>query len=180
MQLVRQSRNSKEQLDRITIYECKHHIWTIKDCFTVKGQRDFYKGIKGRELHLDYGIIELNQRYRNTLYYLQPTIKIAIDKKALFALVEKGLYVKELLYEEVAISMDHSAKMEPTIEGLYSFIEAFYKCSSQREALALYEAWQWERPLNDKAATDLIRVMTFYQDEIMNYFDVKTIIETPY
>ena len=73
----------------------------------------------------------------------------------------------------ISIGLDGVYSRGELSEDLRYFVQCFYRCESKEVARAYYEAWQYERALNDQKANKFIRIMEFYQDEIFNYFDYK-------
>lgn len=145
----------------------KHKLYTR---LPSTRQDDFYTFLKTYHLPIDYAIIEFNQPYRNTLYALYPEIKICISKRAVQELFLQTTQIGEELYEEVAVTAEELE--EDFYLYTHSFIQAFYKQDSKEEAIKLYHEWTSRMPLGVPYLYRLIRIIEFYKEEILNYFDL--------
>lgn len=172
MYLLRQIYNKRERLDDFHIYQFINNNWQLDETIKVKHQKYLFELMQGKHIKLDYAIIKLNQPYRNILYHLYPQIKIIIDRHEITALFSTIMREEPDAYEEAAASIEHRYHTDYFKGDIRYFVYDFYHMKSKAEATAFYELWQNYIPINDKRIGRLVRVMEFYFDEIINYFDV--------
>ena len=120
---------------------------------------------------IDYAIIELKQPYRNTLYALFPNIKVSIHRQSVEKLFTHTLGMYSTSYEEVAATQ--VVECQDEVIDVQQFVKAFYSYHTKEEALAYYHKWVSEVPLGINEVYRLIRIMEFYLDEILAYFELK-------
>lgn len=155
------------------IYYQSGNRWQYETTFQVENPLKFYACMKQFDFDFKYAIIYLETLYRNTLYYLYPNIKIGIHEKAVRRYVSILLDITPEAFEEVAVSVEFD-KSCLELE-LLCFIDQFYSFKAKGDALFSYAKWQYERPMNERKLTKFIRMMEFYMDEILNYFDLRNI-----
>lgn len=173
MYLLRQISSPSRSISIFAVYKQIGDRWQYETHFKVENALKFYTWIKDYHFDFKYAIIHLETLYRNTLYYLYPNIKIAVDESAMRYYVRQLLETTPETLEEIAVSME---AQETCLEiELLSFIEGFYCLQNKEEAMRSYAKWQYERPLNNNKLSKFERVMEFYLDEILNYFDLRNI-----
>lgn len=177
MYLMKQVYNSCEQVDEMSIYIFQDDKWHFEKMIKVKGCKALIDFIASRADLLDYAILKLNQPYRNVLYHFNPHIKIAIDKEEIVTLFYSLIAEDKGAYEEAAAALEDSCSCMSINSNKHHFIDDFYRMCSRTEAVHFYELWQLHMPLNDKKASQFIRTMEFYLDEVINYFTVKPICD---
>lgn len=173
MYLLCQMSLPNEPIATFKIYEQIGNKWQYKTSFKVENALKFYTCMQHYNFDFKYAIIYLETLYRNTLYYLYPGIKIAVHEKAVRNYVRKLLDITPETFEEVAVSMEYG-KTCLEIE-LLCFIDMFYSFKDKEDALFSYAKWQYERPLNKEKLSKFVRMMEFYLDEILNYFDLRNL-----
>lgn len=171
MYLLEQSHCEKKHATKVLFYREHKKQWDLETIFTLYNSRDFYECIKTRQYSIKYAIIGINQPYRNILYHFYPYIKVIIDKGEVIRLFEQIVGTDGLLYEEVAVSIELGSKRAYYAGDIRYFIYDFYHLSSKEEARAFYELWQMRVPINDRAISRFIRVMEYFLEEILNYFE---------
>lgn len=144
--------------------------------FEVLSQRELYAFLKTLDITIDAAIISLHQPYRNTLYALFPKICITIFKLEVVGLFDEALQEDELWYSEIAASTETEEDINLS-KQLVNFINYFYDCGNKKEATKWYETWQAYIPLNNKKVYRLVRIMEFYNEEILNYFEVEEVLK---
>ncbi|WP_054738575.1 hypothetical protein [Cellulosilyticum ruminicola] len=174
MYLLNQVNMLKEPIAEFEIYKKIGYKWQYETSFKAGNALEFYTYITHYGFDLKYAIIYLDTLERNTLYYLYPDIKIAIHEKAIRNYVRGLLDLTLETFEEVAASLEYG-KSCLEIE-LICFIDSFYSYKDKEDALFSYAKWQYERPLNRDKISKFVRVMEFYLDEILNYFDLRNTI----
>ncbi len=171
MYLMRQVYDPIENLDDMYIYESMGQKWQLSQIIKVRDKKNLIKLLQHIRIKPDYAIIKLNQPYRNTLYYLYPEIKIIIDKEDVILVFNTIMNTQIEAYEEAAALIENQGNT-PCFKGVSRyFILDFYNMGSKGEAIEHYELWQTYMPLNDKKISKFIRIMEFYFDEIINYFE---------
>lgn len=171
MYLIGQVYNEKEHFDEMCIYKLERDIWQCHYKLRICGGKSLVQLLQPLGLRLDYAIIDLNQIYRNSFYYLYPDIQVIIDKKAIIRVFNQIVCLQTQAYEEAAVLLDPKVKIWDFMEVYGGFIHDFYRQSSKQDAIAYYEKWQTNRPLTHKDIDRFISIMEFYYDEIMNYFE---------
>jgi len=171
MYLLKQIYNKSRHLDDMYIYQFVNKKWLLNEVIQVKNGKGLFEFVQSRPIQLDYAIIKINQPYRNILYHFYPHIKIIIDKHEIIALFNTLMGEAQDVYEEVAVSIEQRCHAEYFNGDIRFFIHDFYHMQSKTEAIAFYELWQKDLPINDKKISKFVRVMEFYSDEIINYFD---------
>lgn len=139
-------------------------------------QEDFYYFLVNNPLLIDYVIIGLNQPYRNTLYALYPGAKICIRPHSIQDVFGEVLGIDDQFYEEVAVT--GAGVCNDIFIMTHKFIHDFYKQTNKQNALDLYREWVSEMPLGIPWLYRLIRIMEFYMEEILMYFELKDIEDT--
>lgn len=139
-------------------------------------QEDFYYFLVNNPLLIDYVIIGLNQPYRNTLYALYPGAKICINPQVIQRVFDEVLGIDYHFYEEVAAAGE--LECNDISMMTQKFIYDFYKQTSKEDARRLYRDWVSEMPLGIPWLYRLIRIMEFYMEEILVYFELKNIGHT--
>ncbi|MHC1747785.1 MAG: hypothetical protein AB9856_05245 [Cellulosilyticaceae bacterium] len=145
---------------------------SLSQTFEVLSQRALYDFFKTLATTIDAAIISFHQPYRNTLYAIFPNIRITIFKSEVISLFDTTLQDEEGWYSEIAASSEDIDDPDSSNQ-LTNFINYFYACSSRDEALRCYETWQAYIPLNNKKIYRLVRIMEFYNEEILNYFQLQ-------
>ena len=174
MYLLNQVNSLREPIAVFDVYKQVGYKWQYETSFKAENALEFYSYIKQHKFDLKYAIIYLDTLERNTLYYEYPHITIAIHEKAIRNYIRKLLDLTPETFEEVAVSLEYG-KSCLEIE-LLCFVDLFYSYKDKEDALFSYAKWQYERPLNKEKLSKFIRVMEFYLDEILNYFDLRNII----
>jgi len=175
MYLIKQMFNFIENLDNLYIYQGINDKWQLNQIIKIRSRKSLFEQIKKIPFRLDYAIIELNQPYRNSFYYCYPHIKVVIDKDELITLFNASINQSIEAYEEVAVSLEQRDIPIGLNRDWRYFIQDFYKMPSKEEAIKCYELWQTYLPINDKKVGKFIRIMEFYFDEIINYFEAPQI-----
>lgn len=134
-------------------------------------QEDFYNFLIRKPLDIDYAIIGLNQPYRNTLYALHPHVKICISPHIIQSVFDEVLGIDYCFYEEVAVTGE--VEYQDISISTQKFIHDFYKQTNKQDALILYRTWVSEMPMGITWLYRLIRIMEFYMEEILIYFELK-------
>lgn len=173
MYLLRQMSSPNQLVAEFNIYRKIDNRWQYETSFEVESPLKFYTCMKHYNFDFKYALIHLETLYRNTLYYLYPNIKIAVHEKAIRNYVRQLLDITPETFEEVAVSMEYG-KACLEIE-LLCFIDNFYGFKDKEDALFSYAKWQYERPINDAKLNKFVRMMEFYLDEILNYFELRSI-----
>ncbi|MDF2612711.1 MAG: hypothetical protein K0S71_497 [Clostridia bacterium] len=172
MYLLKQSYNKRVQKDYLYLYALINNKWQLNKTMEVKNADSLFKLLQDQTFKLDYAIITLSQPYRNILYHFYPHIKMVIDKYEVIALFSTLFNQISEVYEEVAVSIEYKDHPDYFNGDIRYFIYDFYHAKSKAEAIELYEFWQNYIPLNDKKIGRFVRVMEFYADEILNYFEI--------
>lgn len=174
MYLLNQVNLFREPIAAFDVYKQVGYKWQYETSFKAENALEFYNCMKHYKFDFRYAIIYLDTLERNTLYYLYPHITIAIHEKAIRNYVRGLLNLTPETFEEVAVSLE-DGKSCLEIE-LICFIDLFYSFKDKEDALFSYAKWQYERPLNKEKLSKFVRMMEFYLDEVLNYFDLRKII----
>lgn len=174
MKLIIQNQMPLKQA-MIDIYHYSYPQWILEGAFKIKGKLDLKKLLM--ESGINYGLIDLNSTYQRVLYELYPSILLIIKPQALKALVFEAHLERchQLACDEVAIGEEQS--FQSVLNSPEQFLNSFYNSPTREIALLIYNKWQYERVLNDPVSNKLIRMMNFYLEEILNYFDFKWFLE---
>nr|WP_302595158.1 hypothetical protein [uncultured Cellulosilyticum sp.] len=173
MYLLRQMSLPGAPIAVFNIYYEVGNRWQYETTFRLEDSLKFYTCMKQFDFDFKYAIIHLETLYRNTLYYIYPHIQIGIHEKAVRSYVSSLLDITPEAFEEIAVSMEYG-KSCLDLE-LLGFVDEFYSFQKKEDALFSYAKWQYERPLNERKLTKFVRIMEFYMDEILNYFDLRSV-----
>lgn len=176
MYLLVQRNSCSRDIREIDVCKKVNGSWQLIQHTQLKGSKALTKWLQNSYFPLDYAIIKLNRIDRNALYYFMPDIKIIIDPNEIIHLFKNQINIEMQGYEEIAAT-ELDKTMSALNIGKESFISAFYNMQQKNEAVHFYELWQRDIPLNDKKLGRIVRVMEFYFDEIVGYFDAPDCIK---
>lgn len=170
MKLLRANMNSQWCL-----YGLQEDHWQMEKMYQLKGQTALYQFLLNLPCTLDLALIPLNSLYRNTFYATCPQVKLIVLPHVLYHYVAQGHYMAAITQSELAISLAYAPKDET--EGVWSFLSRFYQCPNLASAKTCYKHWQLNRDLTDTLASRIQTVMQIFEEEIMNYFIYRSLIE---
>lgn len=170
MKLLRAYMNSQWFL-----YQLQQGHWQMEKMYQLKGQTALYQFLLNLPCTLDLALIPLNSLYRNTFYVTCPQVKLIILPYELYHYVMQGHYMAAVTQSELAISLAYTPKEE--VDEAWRFLDQFYQCKNLASAQTYYATWQLNRDLTDVLANRIQRVMQIFEEEIMNYFIYRSLIE---
>lgn len=173
MQLIKLSLKDKQEQWMIYTYEDDH--WELQNHLLVSRRIYLYEILKHLHSSLDFAAIGLYLPYHQALYTAMPQIQIVILPEELWRFAVHASEISLQSLDEVAAGLDGGVKQAKN--EMQYFIKRFYQSHSLKEAQAIYEGWQCERCLYDKASEKLLLMMNLYQDEIFNYFRYQKILD---
>lgn len=133
----------------------------------------FYTWLKSYEAPMDYVEVPFNEAYIEIVYILKPQVPIVISEETVYQCLDTLIGKDALLcMEEIAATSIKEDHLEENY-NLKDFLLNFYSVSTREEALEVYNKWQELIPFHHIVLYQVLEIMEYYLDEILNYFDFK-------
>lgn len=154
----------------LTFYNVQTHACIHK--LTGDSLNDLSSFFICNQTPIDIAMVPLNKPRLDLWRRYHPQAQLVIDPQEVMWFVKRVMGEDLWCYaNEVAATADGVCSCNH--EGdITQFLNELYKARSPEEALERYNAWQDVLPLNCPMTYKVLRMLEFYQVEIMNYFRV--------